>query len=137
MSVPFLPDEIIAKILPLVHPDDILNSVRPASHRFHDLATDPLLWRHICVSHFRAFSPEHDFEALLNRPPRDVDWVALYRLRKWRNTRARHLLEEMAGYSMLQLDKLKALCGFDYDVKEFLIEQCQASPYHRDGLSSA
>jgi|SRR5688572_2675813 F-box protein 21 len=137
MGIPFLPDEIFAKILPHLHPDDILKSVSPACQRLHFLATDPLLWRGICVTHFRAFSAEHRFGELLDGPPREVDWLALYRLRKRRNAHALQLLEDMTKSSVLQLDKMDILCAFDYDVKELLIDHAQSDPYQEDGFSRA
>ena len=135
MAVPFLPDEIIAKVLPYLDPNDVLKGISPACRRFHSLATDPLLWKSICRSYFSAFSSEHDFDSLLRSSARDVDWLALFRLRQRRNARAVRLLDDMTRSPHLQLSKLEELCSFDYDVKEVLIQQSRSSPYHEDGLS--
>ncbi|KAH8174852.1 transglutaminase-like superfamily protein [Sarocladium implicatum] len=137
MVVPFLPDEIITKILPHLDPDDVLRSISLTCRRFHSLATDPLLWRSTCLSYFRAFSFEHDFDSLLLGPAQDVDWLELFRLRQRRNARAVHLLDDMTKSPRLQLSKLEELCSFDYDVKEVLIQQSQSNPYQDDGLSRA
>jgi F-box protein 21 len=137
MVAPFIPDEVFAKILPHLHPDDILKSIAPACRRLYLLANDPLLWKWICEHHFKAFSSEHKFGDLLKRPALEVDWLALYRLRKQRDSHALQLLDDMTKSPMLQLDKLDALCEFDYDVKELLIEQTQLDPYQGNGFSRA
>ncbi|KAG7101853.1 hypothetical protein HYQ44_018692 [Verticillium longisporum] len=88
-----IPDEIIHHILSFVSPENNLLRVQLLSRRLNTIANEPLLWRQHCRTAFTYWGPDHDFQAKLDGKVSDVDWKALFLVRKATNARISNLFD--------------------------------------------
>ncbi|KAL2752215.1 hypothetical protein ACRALDRAFT_1066266 [Sodiomyces alcalophilus JCM 7366] len=119
-----IPDEIIHHILTFVSPEDNLLRVQLLSRRLNALANEPLLWRQHCRTSFAHWDPSHDLPGKLGAPVSDVDWKALFLLRKARNVHVANLFDSILATKFGRMEKFEQICRLGYDARDFLLEQC-------------
>ena len=125
-SLEDIPDEIIRHILLYLPPEDTLSVFQLLSRRYYHLANEALLWRWHCRRSFRFWNPEHRLSEKLTVLASSVDWRGLWITRKRRNLKAARLLGGIIATKLGQLRRMQGICEMGYDVKDYLLEQCQA-----------
>ncbi|KAG7134557.1 hypothetical protein HYQ45_007528 [Verticillium longisporum] len=119
-----IPDEIIHHILSFVSPENNLLRVQLLSRRLNTIANEPLLWRQHCRTAFTYWGPDHDFQAKLDGKVSDVDWKALFLVRKATNARISNLFDGILATKLGRVRRFEQICLLGYDAKDFLLEQC-------------
>jgi F-box protein 21 len=135
MTLSALPDEIIKQVLYYLPPERLIQGPELTCRRLHRLSNDPLLWRYHCLHGFEFWSSEHDFPRKLQLPVTQVDWRELFRLRKIRELRAAQLLNGLLTSRKGHVGVIEKATALGYDVKDFLLEQCQIQDTAEDALS--
>lgn len=120
-----IPDEILQHIVSYVSPHDNLARVQLISRRLNRLANEPLLWRRHCQRTFAYWNPSHDFPAKLAGKVSDVDWKALFLLRKARDAQISALFDGILATQLGRARRFEQICLLGYDAKDFLLEQCR------------
>ena len=134
-SLETLPDELVQHLLHYVPPEDILRNFSPLSKRLHRVAQEPLLWRYYCRTTFKYWNADHRLQEKLGHPVHNVDWKGLFLLRLRRNARAAVLLDGIVASRVSRMQKIEQICRFGYDVKDFLLSQCQVDDSAEDVLA--
>lgn len=130
-----IPDEILQHILSFVSPQDNLVRVQLLSRRLNHLANEPLLWRSHCQSSFTYWDSSHSFPAKLAGSVFDVDWKALFLVRKAREARASMLFDGILASKLGRARRFEQICLLGYDAKDFLLEQCRTIDSAKDVLA--
>lgn len=120
-----VPDEILQHILSYISAHDNLKTVQLLSRRLNRLANEPLLWRQHCKRNFTYWNPSHNFPAKLAGRVSDVDWKALFLLRKARDAQISSLFDGMLSTQLGRARRFEQICLLGYDAKDFLLEQCR------------
>ena len=118
-----IPDEILQHVVSYVSPRDNLARVQLTSRRLNRLANEPLLWKWHCQHTFAYWDPSHNFSAKLAGKVFDVDWKALFLLRKARESRISTLFDGILATQLGRARKFEQICLLGYDAKDYLLEQ--------------
>ncbi|KAL6877283.1 hypothetical protein HDV57DRAFT_522558 [Trichoderma longibrachiatum] len=133
-SLDQVPDEIIGHLLYYIPPYDLAN-FQLVSHRFYRLANQALLWRHHCRSSFKFWHPRHRFHERTAALAQETNWKDLFIYRSARNRQVSRLLDDIIRTKVNRVRGFEIIGQIGYDAKDFLLEQCQTSPYAEDGLA--
>ncbi|KAF2129998.1 YccV-like-domain-containing protein [Dothidotthia symphoricarpi CBS 119687] len=119
-----LPTEILETVFLDLDPRSLL-AVAQTSRLVKQLSADaPIIWRHLCHTHFRTWAPRHRIAAKFAGPLSDTDWRALFieKTRIERDTRV--LLGQIVGAQHKRIRRINQIAAFGYDAKETLLREC-------------
>lgn len=134
-SLDLIPDEIIRHILLYVPPRDTLVAIQPLSHRYNELANEPLLWRYHCRISFTYWNKEHCFASRLTVPAPLVGWKKIWIERTKKTRRVSRLFEAALRSKTNQLYRIQQICLEGYDAKDYLLQQYHCDPATEDFLT--
>jgi F-box protein 21 len=130
-----LSEELQQHVLWYVSPADLLSSVQRVSKHLRRLASEPLLWRHLCREHFKYWDSKHRIRQKLSGNVGDVDWKALYVHRKRIESETANILDSIIGGQVNRIHKFKMIADFGYDAKDELLKHCRTSETTEDVLA--
>lgn len=134
VSLLSIPDEVLIDVIRYIPDDDIFNTSRVCK-KLYNIINSPLQWKERCLK-FRYWEPKHKIKAKINNPfPLEVDWKSLF-VWKWHvNSRTARLLGEITSSSVHRIPKFHEIGSFDYDAKEYLLDQTKAPKDLEDVLA--
>ncbi|RPB17781.1 hypothetical protein P167DRAFT_601575 [Morchella conica CCBAS932] len=134
VSLLSIPDEVLIDVIRYVPDDDIFNTSRVCK-KLYNIINSPLQWKERCLK-LRYWEPKHKIKEKVNNPlPLEVDWKSLF-VWKWQvNSRTARLLGEITSSSVHRIPKFHEIGSFDYDAKEYLLDQTKASKDLEDVLA--
>lgn len=130
-----LPDEVLRHLLFYLDPGDTLKSFQLLNRHAAQLAGEPLLWKYHCLNSFKIWDWSHGIEEMKRRPVNDFDWRGAYLKRARDNARVSELFEEILASKLNRWVKFEEICKMGYDIKEFLIDQCNVNESSESGLA--
>jgi F-box protein 21 len=118
-----LPAEILDAIFLHLDPRS-LASVSQTCRFVKKITLDaPILWRHLCQTHYKSWAPHHNIAAKFAGPLSEVDWRTLFiqRLNAERGTL--HLFNRLLETQQGRVHHINEIAESGYDVKETLLNQ--------------
>jgi F-box protein 21 len=134
ISLTTLPDEIVQHVLFSALPQDAL-AFRLVSKRMNSLASEPLLWKHHCVTSFKYWAPEHQIRRKLLANVTDIDWKRIFLYRQDVASRTTRTLDSILSSQIERIGKFAEISKFGYDAKDALLQQCATRDAEEDVLS--
>lgn len=134
-SIEQLPDDILVRIIHFVPPEDNLDTLQLLSHRICSLATNQLLWKRHCLHTFEYWHSRHNLAKKLQLTASEVDWKALFILRRSQNQTVSKLLNHAVRTRQSRITNITRICHFGYDAKDFLLSQIRLDDSVEDILA--
>ena len=128
-----LPNEVIQHIIRHVPPLSIIAFQR-VCRRFNELA-DSLIWRELCRSNFKYWSPEHDIKRKFASHVDEVDWKSIFVNRFIVDRRTTECLNSILSSQMGRIDKFQRIVELGYDVKDCLLTHMRVEDSAEDVLA--
>jgi F-box protein 21 len=130
-----LPAEILDAIFFHLDPKSLV-SVSQTCQFVKNITLDaPILWRHLCQTHFRSWAQHHDIAAKITGPLSEVDWRALF---VQRINAERHTMSVFNGLLKTQqgrIHHINEIAESGYDCKEALLNQVACPDAAEDVLA--
>lgn len=121
-----LPDELLRAILDHISPLD-LASIQTTCSRLNIISADTLLWESACLSWFRWWDKNHDFETKRHNSAYH-GWKQLF-ANRWRSHRnAQKALAAMTDSETNRLDRIADILNTGYDAKDVLVDAFRDAP---------
>lgn len=133
-SLTTLPTEIIEAIFIHLDPGSLI-SVSRTSKLLQKITTEPIIWRHYCLTRFKSWAPHHNMAAKFVAPLSDVDWYALFVRRTNVERDTLKLLDKLLESQQGRIKYINEIADFGYDVKETLLGQCVCPDDAQDVLA--
>ncbi|KAJ5377893.1 uncharacterized protein N7496_005302 [Penicillium cataractarum] len=124
VSLDHLPEEILHSILCDLHPRSAA-ALEQTSHRFKNVTSGPLLWRHYCAVYFKSWDKKHEILQKLTAPVPSVDWKALFAARYRIDRAVTRLLDSILASQTGRIEKFRAVIDYGYDAKDTLLRHSQ------------
>ena len=129
-----LPEEVLHLILSASPPRSAV-TLGQTSHRFRNVASEPLLWRHYCHTHYKFWDAKHGILDKLTSPVSSTDWKGLFILRYHIDCSVIRLLDSILSSQTGRIEKFQAVIGFGYDAKDALLQQSEVESSGEDYLA--
>lgn len=134
-SLDALPDEIVQQILFYIPSHETLAVVQRLSKRLNRLCSEPLLWRHHCLSDFHYWDTRHGIQDKFWGNVGDVDWKTLYVHRGAVAQRTAEILDSILEVQVGRIEKFQEIAEFGYDAKDTLLKHCRINDAAEDVLA--
>lgn len=118
-----LPAEILDAIFFHLDPQSLI-SVSQTCRSVKKITLDaPILWRHLCQTHYNSWASHHDIVAKFAGPLSQVDWRALFINRVNAERGTLRLLDRLLETQQCRIQHINKIAESGYDVKETLLNQ--------------
>jgi F-box protein 21 len=124
LSLKNLPEEILHYILCHSHPLSAA-ALQQTSHRFGDVTTSALLWRHYCQTYYKSWDRRHEIQKKFAGSAPSVDWKALFVARYQIDGSVTRLLDSILASQTGRIEKFRAVIEYGYDAKDALLGNIQ------------
>ena len=129
-----LPNEVIYQIIRLL-PPSFVPSLELVSRNFRNLARQPILWQHFCLSSFQYWARPEAIQANLAQHVANVDWKGIYAERYKIDRCTTREINSILASQARRLEKLESIMRMGYDTKDTLIRHLRAADDTEDVLA--
>jgi F-box protein 21 len=130
-----LPTEILEAIFINLDPHSLVSASQTSRLVREHTADSPIVWRHLCQTHFKTWDARHNITAKFAGPLSDVDWRALFIEKSRIVDRTRQLLDRIVGTQHQRIRCVDEIANFGYDAKETLLEENECPDDAEDVLA--
>lgn len=130
-----LPTEILEAIFFHLDPRSLVSASLTCKSVKKVAADSPVIWRHLCVSHFSHWASRHDIAAKLTGPLSDVDWRSLFIYRVNVERETRRLLDRVLETRLGRIKHINEIAEIGLDAKETLLRELQCPDDAEDVLA--
>lgn len=130
-----LPTEILEAIFLHLDPPSLVSASQTCKFIKRVTLEAPILWRHLCQTHYKSWAPHHDIAIKLASPLSDVDWRSLFIQRKYSDQKARRLLSHVLETQHCRLEHINHIADLGFDVKELLLREIACPDEAQDVLA--
>jgi F-box protein 21 len=120
-SLTDLPTEILEAIFLNLDPPSLISASHTSRLVREHTANSPIVWRHLCQTHFKTWDARHNITAKFAGPLSDVGWRALFVEKSRVAVRTRELLDRIVGTQHQRIRCIDEIANFGYDAKEALL----------------
>lgn len=128
-----LPNEVLFQILLWIQPSSV-PFLQQVCRKFNDLS-QPLLWRHHCLTQFKYWSSEHALSEKVARDAAVVDWKRVFRSRHLSNIAINRTLEDILSRQVYRVAGSEKIIAHGYDAKDTLLRHLNCRSDAEDVLA--